>query len=60
MAEDDDLGNDNSGVNGGRDNDGGVDGRRWWGRRWQARTVGVEDVRVNGGWWQGQWRRMTC
>jgi hypothetical protein len=60
MAKDDDLGNDNSGVNGGRDNNGGVDGGRWRGQRRQARTVGVENVRVNGGWWQGQWRRMTC
>ena len=31
MAEDDDLGNEDSRVNGGRDNDGGVDGGRWRG-----------------------------
>ena len=60
MAEDDDLGNNDSGVNGGCNNNGGVDGGRWQSQQRRARTVGVEDVRVNGGWWQGQWRRMTC
>ena len=39
MAEDDDLGNGNSGVN----------GRRWRGQRGQVMMVGVDNLGVDGG-----------
>jgi hypothetical protein len=43
MAEDDDLGNDKSGVN----------GRRWQGWQRQVMMVEVDNVGVDGGRWRG-------
>ena len=51
MAEDDNLGNEDSEVNGGH----------WWGPRRQVMMVEVDNVGVDGGQWQGRRRRMkTC